>query len=76
MDLLEERVGVPPRPLAPAERPRRLPLREAERPEGAADFVLLGDAMRRVCDILGEATGARYSDDLLDRLFARFCVGK
>ena len=40
------------------------------------DLVLLGNALRRVCEILGAAFGAVYSDDLLDRLFSRFCVGK
>jgi len=25
---------------------------------------------------LGEMVGAIYSDDLLDRIFSRFCIGK
>ena len=41
-----------------------------------ADAVLLGNVMRRVCMTLGEALGAEYSEDLLESLFSRFCVGK
>ena len=47
----------------------------------AADFksrdaVLLGNEIRRASQILGEAVGADYGDDLLNSLFSRFCVGK
>lgn len=47
----------------------------------AADFksrdaVLLGNEVRRASQILGEVVGADYSDDLLNSLFSRFCVGK
>ena len=47
----------------------------------AADFksrdaVLLGNGVRRASQVLGEAVGADYSDDLLNSLFSRFCVGK
>ena len=40
------------------------------------DLVLSANAVRNVATKLGELTGATYSDDLLDRLFSRFCVGK
>lgn len=40
------------------------------------DAVLIGNEMRRVSQILGEAVGANYSDDILSGLFSRFCVGK
>ena len=40
------------------------------------DPVLLANAMRLVAGKLGEILGEVYSDDLLDRLFERFCVGK
>lgn len=40
------------------------------------DVVLLGNEVRRASQILGEAVGADYSDDLLNSLFSRFCVGK
>ena len=40
------------------------------------DAVLAGNEVRRASQILGEAVGADYSDDLLTSLFSRFCVGK
>ena len=40
------------------------------------DLVLAGNAVRGVAEQLGALVGATYSDDLLDRLFSRFCVGK
>ena len=42
----------------------------------AGDLVLFGNAVRTVATLLGEETGAVYSDDMLERLFSRFCVGK
>jgi tRNA modification GTPase len=49
----------------------------------ARDHVSAGDppelaaaALRAALDQLGELTGAVYTDDLLDRVFSRFCVGK
>lgn len=32
--------------------------------------------LRRAVEHLGELTGARVTDEVLDRIFARFCVGK
>lgn len=40
------------------------------------DLVLIGNRMRAAADRLGALVGAVYSDDLLERLFSRFCVGK
>ena len=40
------------------------------------DLVLAANAVRTAADSLGSLIGATYSDDLLDRLFSRFCVGK
>ena len=40
------------------------------------DLVLAANAARSAAERLGAAVGATYSDDLLDRLFSRFCVGK
>ncbi len=37
---------------------------------------LLALALRGAIDALGEMTGAVYTDDLLDRIFSRFCIGK
>lgn len=33
-------------------------------------------ALRTAIDQLGEMTGAVYTNDLLDRIFSRFCIGK
>ena len=44
--------------------------------EAQPDLVLLGNALRRACVRLGELSGSVYSEDLLDSLFSRFCVGK
>ena len=32
--------------------------------------------LRGALDQLGEMAGAVYTDDLLDRIFSRFCIGK
>ena len=40
------------------------------------DLVLAGNAVRRAASRLGVFLGLEYTDDLLDRLFSRFCVGK
>ena len=32
--------------------------------------------LRGALEQLGEMVGAVYTDDLLDRIFSRFCVGK
>jgi tRNA modification GTPase len=37
---------------------------------------LLALELRLALDQLGEMVGAVYTDDLLDRIFSRFCVGK
>jgi tRNA modification GTPase len=37
---------------------------------------LLALALRSALDQLGEMVGAVYTNDLLDRIFSRFCVGK
>jgi tRNA U34 5-carboxymethylaminomethyl modifying GTPase MnmE/TrmE len=41
-----------------------------------ADLVLIGNKLRFLADKLGELVGATYSEDLLENLFSRFCVGK
>ena len=35
-----------------------------------------GARVRGALDQLGEMVGAIYTDDLLDRIFSRFCIGK
>jgi tRNA modification GTPase len=37
---------------------------------------LAAAALRATLDQLGEMTGAIYTNDLLDRIFSRFCIGK
>ena len=37
---------------------------------------LVAVELRRVLHALGELTGAVYTDDLLERVFSRFCIGK
>ena len=45
-------------------------------PAEVNDLVLAGTALARAAELLGRQIGATYSDDLLDALFSRFCVGK
>ena len=42
----------------------------------SGDLVLAGNRLARVAEKLAGALGAVWSEDLLDRLFSRFCVGK
>ncbi|MBA4191533.1 MAG: tRNA uridine-5-carboxymethylaminomethyl(34) synthesis GTPase MnmE [Planctomycetaceae bacterium] len=37
---------------------------------------LVAATLRAALDQLGEVTGAVYTNDLLDRIFSRFCIGK
>lgn len=43
---------------------------------GAAGLVLAAGHLRAAAEALGRIIGRIYSDDLLDAVFARFCVGK
>lgn len=49
--------------------------REALETRGG-DAVLAANGMRRAAEALGSILGKTYSEDLLDALFSRFCVGK
>ena len=42
----------------------------------AADLVVAANEMRTAAEALGRILGKVYSDDLLDSIFSRFCVGK
>lgn len=42
----------------------------------AGELVLAANALRGAAEALGGLLGRVYSDDLLDALFSRFCVGK
>ncbi|MFN0056513.1 MAG: tRNA modification GTPase [Planctomycetales bacterium] len=41
-----------------------------------ADAELLAIELRDALDALGRIVGAVYTDDLLDRIFSKFCIGK
>ena len=41
-----------------------------------SDPVLAANALRLAAQAIGEIIGKTYSDDLLNALFSRFCVGK
>ena len=43
---------------------------------GDADWVVAANDLRGAAEALGLMLGKVYSDDLLDALFSRFCVGK
>jgi tRNA modification GTPase len=57
--------------LADASLQRAVALAEAERDED-----LLALELRDALQELGRITGAVYTDDILDRIFSRFCIGK
>ena len=40
------------------------------------EVVLMANAVRTLAERLGRELGATYSEDLLERVFSRFCVGK
>lgn len=44
--------------------------------DGAGDAVLVAQALRESADALGGITGRDVGEDVLDHIFARFCVGK
>ena len=44
--------------------------------QDAVDQDLLAVEIRDTLDALGRLVGAVYTDDLLDRIFSRFCIGK
>ncbi len=43
---------------------------------GAQGHEFVATELRTVAESLGEVTGAVYTDDILDRVFSRFCIGK
>jgi len=43
--------------------------------EGMA-LELVAEHLRRACDALDDVSGATTAEDVLDRIFARFCLGK
>ena len=37
---------------------------------------IIGEELRIACDKIGQITGQIYTDDILDRIFSTFCIGK
>ena len=61
----------------PSEREKSLLAEARTALSGAGgDMVLAANAVRSAADALARLVGATYSDDLLDSIFSRFCVGK
>ena len=53
------------------------PFAETARRAGSPlDLVIAANAVRDTAEKLGALIGATYSEDLLESLFSRFCVGK
>lgn len=44
--------------------------------EGAEGHEYVSSELRLAASALGEVTGTVYTDDILDRVFSRFCIGK
>lgn len=40
------------------------------------DMAVVSSLLRMSCDLLSELTGVIYTDDILDKIFTGFCVGK
>ena len=51
-------------------------LRSLRKGEPSRDSVLAANAFRDAARSIGELLGRVYTDDLLEKLFSRFCVGK
>ena len=43
---------------------------------GASAEELIAAEVRVALDEIGQVTGAVYTEDVLDRVFSRFCIGK
>jgi tRNA modification GTPase len=43
---------------------------------GGQALELVAEHLRRACDALDDVSGATTAEDVLDRIFARFCLGK
>jgi tRNA modification GTPase len=51
-------------------------LTDARRAAGERRDELVAASVRAALDELGQVVGAVYTDDILDRVFSRFCIGK
>jgi tRNA modification GTPase len=43
---------------------------------GSGGHELVSAELRTIAQSLGEVTGTVYTEDILDRVFGRFCIGK
>ena len=85
-DSLTERFRLDARPHATISERHRQLLQQARREveqtlqllqAGEEELVPLASAqIRDALDAIGEVTGRRYHEELLDQIFARFCIGK
>jgi tRNA modification GTPase len=50
--------------------------RAAQANDAAAGDELVAAEVRLALEELGKTVGAVYTEDLLDRIFSRFCIGK
>ena len=44
--------------------------------ESSSDDLLIATEMRIALEYIGQMTGAVHNDEILDRIFSRFCIGK
>ncbi len=51
-------------------------LRQARQVAGTGQDELVAVELRAALEELGKIVGAIYNDDVLDRIFSRFCIGK
>lgn len=54
----------------------QMKLKEALDALETPEFVIAANCLGAACGKIGEIAGRTYSDDLLDSVFSRFCVGK
>jgi tRNA modification GTPase len=80
-DLVERARGVMPRPGETALNSRQhARLAEAldslEETKGHSDLLIIGEELRRVRLAFDRLIGRATTEDMLDALFGRFCIGK
>lgn len=80
---LVQRAGEGNGPSGTAARCRESLVRASQSLESAAETIIVGGGdelvaidLRQAIDDLGKVVGATVTDDILDRIFRRFCIGK
>jgi tRNA modification GTPase len=69
-------VGTAARCRQSLERARRAVVAAIELTSHGTGHEFVADELRSVANSLGEVTGSVYTEDILDRVFGRFCIGK